>query len=145
MLSQNQTAILLLAMNSAPLGLAVYATDGTGHFGPVAAAAPEPAGPLLKVDSMVVHLQPDNDLDRTERYAHLEFDLEMVREEDRDQLVKQTAQIREAVLGYFLDHTVADLKHAGGLVQTKAELVHRINKLEGPKIRTLYFVQFLIQ
>jgi flagellar basal body-associated protein FliL len=147
MLSHNQTAIVLLAMNSAPLGLAVYTADHAGRLGSAVAGPPSGrAAPVLPMESLVVHLRPDPDDDQAERYATLEFDLELMRDEDRKEIIRRTSQIREAVLGYFLDHTAAQLKGRGGMARMKEDLVARINRRTmGPKISNLYFVQFLVQ
>jgi flagellar basal body-associated protein FliL len=148
MLSHNQTAIVLLAMNSAPVGIAVYTADHSGRVGSVA-SGPTSDGrpaPVVKLDSLVVHLRPDDDDEHTERYANLEFDLELQREDDRSEIVRRTSQIREAVLGYFLDHSAEQLKGRGGMARMKEDLVSRINRRTlGPKISNIYFVQFLIQ
>jgi flagellar basal body-associated protein FliL len=149
MLSHNQTAIVLLAMNSAPLGLAVYTADHSERPGGAATSSPTGDGrpaPVVKLEGMVVHLRPDEDDDQAERYANLEFDVELAREEDRSEIVHRASQIREAVLGYFLDHTASQLKGRGGMARMKEDLVARINRrILSPKITTLYFAQFLVQ
>jgi flagellar basal body-associated protein FliL len=148
MLSYNQTAMILLAMNSVPLGFAAYAANRSGHLGKgheQAAETQRVAAPILKLDSIVVHLRPDEDETHAERYANVEFDVELEKEQDRDAISQRTSAIREATLGYFADHTAAEL-HAAGLGQMKVALVERMNKLlPKAKVRTLYFVQFLVQ
>src|SRR4051794_5716704 len=113
MLSHNQTAVLLLAMNSAPLGLAVYSANHGGRMGHGVSTRPSPdanAAPIVKLEALIVHLKPDDDFEQGEHYGTVEFDLELAREEDRAAIVHRTGQIREAVLGYFLDRSLAQIK-----------------------------------
>jgi flagellar basal body-associated protein FliL len=148
MLSQNQTAVMLLAMNTVPLGLVAYTANRAQAGGKpgVQAAAPERANaPILKLDSVVVHLKPDQDETHAERYANVEFDIELEQETDRDAVSRRTSAIREATLAYFSDHTAAELRGAG-LGGMKNELLARMNKLlPQRRIHTIYFVQFLVQ
>lgn len=149
MLSQGQMVIVVVAMNSVPLGLVAYKSYNDAGIGGGGAAdrpsAEAAAGPIMSLSGMAVHLMPAPG-EEVERYVSIELDLELTKEEDREVITRNMARIREALIGYFGDRTAAELQAEGAMTMMKPALVARLNaKLKRPRIRRIYFDQFIIQ
>lgn len=99
-------------------------------------------GPMVKIPEFVVHLRnPEVD-----RYARLSFDVEVVAESDKEELVAALPKVRDAVIVYLSDRTVEDLRGSDGLARAKDAVQTRLRELvPDARIRALYISDFVVQ
>ena len=145
MLSNNQAAILLLSLNTVPLGFVAYSSvrahPATAQASDLSAAS----HPILKLDGVLVQLGPSEG-EAKSRYLAIDLDLEMEDDSIRSAIVQRLPRVRESILAYFSDRTAAQLESAGALLALKDDLRERINHLlPAPRIRGVYVTQFIIQ
>jgi flagellar basal body-associated protein FliL len=148
MLSNNQAVILLLSLNSVPLGFVAYST---AHPRAVAAEAqPRKADvvktlPVLKLDEVVLQLAFSPGSERP-RYLAINLDLELDAETSRPLVARYVPRLREAILTYFSDRTATQLEIAGALEMLKEDLRVRMNRaMAANHIHGLFVTQFIIQ
>ena len=148
MLSNNQAAILLLSLNTVPLGFVAYSTAHPRTAVTRTTSAADEVKktlPVLKLDGVLVQLKSSDDSPKS-RYLAIDLDLEMQDEATRSLIVQRMSPLREAILGYFSDRTAAQLESAGALLALKDDLRDRLNGLLPRKgIHQVFVTQFIIQ
>ena len=147
MLSNNQAAIVLLSLNSLPLGFVAYSTANPRGVATQASASEEVAAPLpvMQLDGVLVQLRPSPDEPRS-RYLAINLDLELGAEAGRGAIIQRLPRVRESLLSYFADRSAEQLEAAGALPTLKDQLRERLNRmLPPPGIHRVFITQFIIQ
>jgi flagellar FliL protein len=149
---------LLLIVNTAFGGAAVFLATRKpapaeaktaaepAHEGGGEAKGHEPAGnqpgPILKMESFVIQLRTTD----SDRYARVAFDIELATENDRGTVNARTSQLRDAIIAYFSDRTLDELRGSEGMERTKIALLKKFDELvPGRRIRGLFVTDFVIQ
>ena len=124
------------------------AEHGAEHEG---AAAPAPAhdepegnqpGPVVKLEGFVIQLRTAE----ADRYARVAFDIEIASEGDRKAVSDRLSQIRDAIIIYYSDRTLDELRGSEGIERTKVALLRKFDELvPGRRIRSLFITDFVIQ
>jgi flagellar FliL protein len=123
--------------------------------GPAVAAGEKPAGehgehgkgldapgPTLKLENFIIQLRTTE----SERYVRVAFDIELASEADRDGVVARTSQIRDAVISYFADRTLEELRGSDGMDHIKQALLKRLDDVvTGHRLRAIYITEFIVQ
>jgi flagellar FliL protein len=99
-------------------------------------------GPVVKLDGFVIQLRTAD----TDRYARVAFDIEIANENDRKAVSDRLSQIRDAIIMYFSDRTLDELRGSEGIERTKNALLKKFDELvPGRRIRNLFITDFVIQ
>jgi flagellar protein FliL len=121
------------------------AKEGEGHGEGDKHAAPAPSakpGPVLKLDPFIIQLRSAE----TERYVRLAFELEMLTEADKQAYMERTPHVRDAVIAYFSDRTLDELRGSEGIERTKEALIRRFEEIvPGRRVRTIFVTDFVMQ
>jgi flagellar basal body-associated protein FliL len=146
MLSNNQAVVLLLSLNSVPLGFVAYSTAHPRIAGASTSSQESTkAYPVLKLDGVLVQLGPAQEETKS-RYLAIDLDLELEDDSVRGSIIQRLPRVRESILAYFSDRTAPQLESAGALLALKDDLRGRLNDLlPTPRIRTVFVTQFIIQ
>jgi flagellar FliL protein len=105
------------------------------------AADPAP-GPTLKLDNFIIQLKAVE----SDRYVRVAFDMELGAESDRAFVTARMSPIRDAVIAFFSDRTLEELRGSAGLEHTKEELLRRLESVApGHRIKALYITDFVVQ
>jgi flagellar basal body-associated protein FliL len=148
---------LLVLTTAAALGALVFvARDGTAaasstlnldkaklppsQAGAGAGADPDPAPETAIAISVVARLPAENG----DRYVKTSFELQLVRAQDRDDVLNRMPQIRDAMITYFLDCSLEDVTGSAGLERTKQGLLRRLQRLLPQPLRALYVTDFVV-
>lgn len=103
---------------------------------------PTGVGPMVKLSDVVVHLRnPDAD-----RYARVTIEIEVGGEKDKAALAARIPRLRDALIAYFSDRTLEELRGSEGLERTKLALAKRVGEA-APAIRVkgLYVTDLVVQ
>jgi flagellar FliL protein len=99
-------------------------------------------GPVVKLEGFVIQLRTAD----TDRYARVAFDIEIANENDRKAVSDRLSQIRDAIIMYFSDRTLDELRGSEGIERTKNALLKKFDELvPGRRIRSLFITDFVIQ
>jgi flagellar FliL protein len=99
-------------------------------------------GPTLKLENFIIQLRTTE----SERYVRVAFDVELASEQDRDGVVARTSQIRDAVISYFADRTLEELRGSDGLDHIKQTLLKRLDDVvTGHRLKALFITEFIVQ
>jgi flagellar protein FliL len=102
----------------------------------------EAPGPTLKLENFIIQLRTTE----SERYVRVAFDIELASEADRDGVVARTSQIRDAVISYFADRTLEELRGSDGMDHIKQALLKRLDDVvTGHRLRAIYITEFIVQ
>ncbi len=152
---------LLLVANTALMGAVIFlvmrkpaaATAAAAAAAPAEApadeakraassAAAEAPGVILKLENFVIQLKSID----TDRYVRVAFDLEVPTEVDKTALVARVSHVRDAVIAYFSDRTVEELRGSEGMERTKAALLKRLDEVvPGRRIKSVLVTEFIVQ
>jgi flagellar protein FliL len=117
----------------APAAAAEAPSHGGGESGP---------GPTAPLDSFVVNLNEPGQ----SRYLKATFELELSDSHAADALERDKKSIRDEVLRYLSNLTVADTLGAENKDKIRAEIVARIDKQLGQgKVKKVFFNDFVVQ
>jgi flagellar FliL protein len=108
-----------------------------GHGAPVGGP-----GPMVKLENFVIQLKAVD----SERYVRVAFDLEVSSEPDKDVIQARLSQIRDAIISYFSDRTLEELRGSEGMDHIKQQLLKRLETIvPGHRIKGIYITDFIIQ
>jgi flagellar FliL protein len=118
--------------------------EGEGHGEP-AAAAGEPGGapgPILKLENFIIQLRGTD----TDRYVRVAFDLELNGEADRPVVQARLPHIRDAVISYFSDRSLDELRGSEGMDRIKIAVSKKLDDiLSGHRVRSVFITELVIQ
>lgn len=135
--------VLFFVMKKPAAPAAAAAAEAPAAEGEPAAPG-TPAGPpvTVRLDNFVIQLRA---LD-AERYIRVAFEVEVNAEPDKQTVTERTPQIRDAVIAYFSDRTVEELRGSEGMERTKQALLKRMEQIvPGRRVRGLYITEFIMQ
>jgi flagellar FliL protein len=116
--------------------------EGEGEGEGEGAGGGQMPGPIVKLDSFVIQLRTVD----ADRYARVAFDIEIAHESDRGAVAARLSQIRDAVIAYFSDRTLDELRGSEGMERTKVALLKRFDDIvPGRRVRSLFVTDFVIQ
>ena len=99
-------------------------------------------GPMVKLENFVIQLKAVD----AERYVRVAFDLEVGAEPDKDVIQARLSQIRDAVISFFSDRTLDELRGSDGMDHIKATLLKRLDAIvPGHRIKAIYITDFIVQ
>jgi len=98
--------------------------------------------PTALLDSFLVNLADP----LGKRYIKVTFEVEIVNTAITEELARQKAKIRDAIITLLSSKTYADLASAESKVELKNEVTKRLNLiLGGPKISRVFITEMVIQ
>lgn len=121
--------------------------EGGGHgqgAGPGGAAAdPNGApGPILKLENFIIQLRGTD----TDRYVRVAFDLELMSESDRGVVQGRMSHIRDAVISYFSDRSLDELRGSEGMDRIKLAVSKKLDDiLAAHRVRSVFITELVIQ
>jgi flagellar FliL protein len=117
--------------------------EGEGHGDPAAAADPGGApGPILKLENFIIQLRGTD----TDRYVRVAFDLELNSEADRAVVQARLPHIRDAVISYFSDRSLDELRGSEGMDRIKLAVSKKLDDiLSGHRVRSVFITELVIQ
>jgi flagellar basal body-associated protein FliL len=138
--------LAVLAVNTASTGGLVVLAVNQGHARSAHVRSDAAVtGPMLQMEPFVIQLRRGAS-DNGERYLRVAFDLELRTEADRSAFNHYSARVNDALISYFSDHTVEELRGANGLMHVKEALFTQLEKvIPGHTPKTVYITDFLIQ
>ena len=142
---------LLVLTTAAALGALVFvARDGTAAASsplnlekaklPASPGEADPTPETAIPIAVVARLPAENG----DRYVKTSFELQLVRAQDRDDVLNRMPQIRDAMITYFLDCSLEDVTGSAGLERTKQGLLQRLQRLLPQPLRALYVTDFVV-
>jgi flagellar FliL protein len=123
-------------------GEAAGHAEGAGH-GEGAAADPTGApGPILKLENFIIQLRGTD----TDRYVRVAFDLELMSEADRGSVQARMPHIRDAVISYFSDRSLDELRGSEGMERIKVAVLKKLEEiLAAKRVRSVFITELVIQ
>jgi flagellar protein FliL len=122
--------------------------EGAGHGeaagkGGVGAADPMGApGPILKLENFIIQLRGTD----TDRYVRVAFDLELVSDADRSPVQARMPHIRDAIIAYFSDRSLDELRGSEGMDRIKSAVLKKLEELLAAKrVRSVFITELVIQ
>jgi flagellar basal body-associated protein FliL len=79
-----------------------------------------------------------------DRYVRTAFDLLLARSADREVLQASLPKIRDAVLGYYLDHTFDELTGSAGIERTKRAVRERVERIARRPVQGIFLVDLVM-
>ena len=127
-------------------GEAAGKAEGAGHGeGPAAAAEADPLGapgPILKLENFIIQLRGTD----TDRYVRVAFDLELNGEGDRAPVQARMPHIRDAVISYFSDRALDELRGSEGMERIKIAVLKKLEEiLAAKRVRSVFVTELVIQ
>lgn len=99
-------------------------------------------GPPLRLENFIIQLRTAD----TERYVRVAFDLELRTEADKEVVTPRLAIIRDAVIRYFSDRTLDELRGSEGMDRVKTDMMKKLDEIvPGKRIKNIYLVDFIVQ
>jgi len=131
-------AVLAVVLLRGSGGTAKSSEEGAGESG----SSVSKVGPTVHLADFTARLHGvDND-----RYARLSLDVEVPTEKDRDELVNDMPQIRDAFISLLADFTLDDVTGSAAIARTKDRLLQRLKQVVPPqRIRALYITDLVVQ
>lgn len=127
---------------AAPAKTADEKGEGSGGSDDPAHPGEDGTGPTVKLENFIIQLRT---LD-TDRYVRISLDLELGNEADKTIVNARTSRIRDAIIAYFSDRTVDELRGSEGLEHTKATLLKRLGEIvPGRHIKGVFVTDLVIQ
>jgi flagellar FliL protein len=115
-----------------------------GGAGPGGAAA-DPSGapgPILKLENFIIQLRGTD----TDRYVRVAFDLELMSEADRGIVQGRMSHIRDAVISYFSDRSLDELRGSEGMDRIKLAVSKKLDDiLAAHRVRSVFITELVIQ
>ncbi len=113
------------------------AGEGAGAADPTGAP-----GPILKLENFIIQLRGTD----TDRYVRVAFDLELTGEGDRSALQARMPHIRDAIIAYFSDRSLDELRGSEGMERVKTAVHKKLEEIAGPKrVRAVFITELVIQ
>jgi flagellar FliL protein len=114
---------------------------GEGHEGAAADPAGAP-GPILKLENFIIQLRGTD----TDRYVRVAFDLELMGEADRSAVQARMPHIRDAIISYFSDRSLDELRGSEGMERIKTAVLKKLEELLAAKrVRSVFITELVIQ
>ncbi len=99
-------------------------------------------GPILKLDNFIIQLRGAD----TDRYVRVAFDLELAAESDRSLIKAYMPHIRDAIISYFSDRSLDELRGSEGMDRIKLAVAKRLDEILGPHhVRSVFITELVIQ
>jgi flagellar FliL protein len=117
--------------------------EAAGHGEGAAAADPSGApGPILKLENFIIQLRSTE----SDRYVRVAFDLELVEESDRAVVTARMSQVRDAVISYFSDRSLDELRGSEGMDRIKQSVAKRLDEiLLSHRVKAVFITELVIQ
>ena len=113
------------------------AGEGGANLDP--AGAP---GPILKLENFIIQLRGTD----TDRYVRVAFDLELATEGERSVVQARMPHIRDAIISYFSDRSLDELRGSEGMERVKTAVLKKLDEIVGPKkVRSVFITELVIQ
>jgi flagellar protein FliL len=117
------------------------APEAGAHAGPSHEDEAAPA-PTVKLENFIIQLRSVD----ADRYVRIALDLELGSEADKNVVVARTARIRDAVISYFSDRTLDELRGSEGMEKTKAALLKQLGEIvSGRRIKAVFITDLVVQ
>jgi flagellar FliL protein len=100
------------------------------------------AAPTVKMENFIIQLRSVD----TDRYVRIALDLEVGSEADKNVVVARSARLRDAVISYFSDRTLDELRGSEGMEKTKVALLKQLGEIvTGKRIKAIFITDFVVQ
>jgi flagellar FliL protein len=115
--------------------------EGGGHEN-APADQPGAPGPILKLENFIIQLRGTD----TDRYVRVAFDLELMSEADRGLVQARMSHIRDAVISYFSDRSLDELRGSEGMERIKLAVAKKLDDiLSAHRVRSVFITELVIQ
>jgi flagellar FliL protein len=112
-----------------------------GHGEPAADPSGTP-GPILKLENFIIQLRGTD----ADRYVRVAFDLELGSEADRAMVQARMPHIRDAVISYFSDRSLDELRGSEGMDRIKLAVSKKLDEiLAAHRVRSVFITELVIQ
>ncbi|MBW1800612.1 MAG: flagellar basal body-associated FliL family protein [Deltaproteobacteria bacterium] len=99
-------------------------------------------GPTYSLETFIVNLVDPHG----KKYLKVKLDLELDREEVREEIDKRLPQFRDTILTMLSSKTFQDISSMEGKLQLRAEIISMLNQyLRSGMISNIYFIDFIVQ
>ena len=99
-------------------------------------------GSIYELDTFIVNLSDP----KGKRYLRVTMDLEMSKEDLREEIEMRVPQIRNAILMILPSRTVEGVQSIEGKIALRDEIITEVNNiLSNGSITNLYFTEFVVQ
>lgn len=99
-------------------------------------------GPILKLENFIIQLRGTD----TDRYVRVAFDLELVTEVDRAAIQSRMPHIRDAIISYFSDRSLDELRGSEGMDRIKLAVAKKLDDiLAAHRVRSVFITELVIQ
>jgi flagellar FliL protein len=99
-------------------------------------------GPIYSLETFIVNLVDPHG----KRYLKVKVDLELDREELREEIDRRLPQFKDTVLTLLSSKSYEDINTLEGKLQLRAEVISMLNQyLKTGLITNLYFIEFIVQ
>ena len=117
--------------------------EGAGHGEGAAPVDPTSApGPILKLENFIIQLRGTD----TDRYVRVAFDLELMGEADRAQVQARMPHIRDAIISYFSDRSLDELRGSEGMDRIKQAVAKKLDEiLAAHRVKSVFITELVIQ
>jgi flagellar FliL protein len=114
-----------------------------GHGEPAAATDPNGTpGPILKLENFIIQLRGTD----TDRYVRVAFDLELGSESDRSMVQSRMPHIRDAIISYFSDRSLDELRGSEGMDHIKVAVSKKLDDiLAAHRVKSVFITELVIQ
>jgi flagellar FliL protein len=115
--------------------------EGTGEATPAADPNGVP-GPILKLENFIIQLRGTD----TDRYVRVAFDLELGAEADRAMVQARMPHIRDAIISYFSDRSLDELRGSEGMERIKLAVSKKLDDiLAAHRVKSVFITELVIQ
>ena len=117
--------------------------EGAGKGEAALVADPNGApGPILKLENFIIQLRGTD----TDRYVRVAFDLELGTEADRALIQARMPHIRDAIISYFSDRSLDELRGSEGMDRIKLAVSKKLDDiLAAHRVRSVFITELVIQ
>ena len=116
-------------------------SHGKGEPAPVADPNGAP-GPILKLENFIIQLRGTD----TDRYVRVAFDLELGNESDRAAVQARMPHVRDAIISYFSDRALDELRGSEGMDRIKQAVSKKLDDiLAAHRVRSVFITELVIQ
>ncbi len=115
--------------------------EGTGESTQAADPNGVP-GPILKLENFIIQLRGTD----TDRYVRVAFDLELGTEADRAMVQARMPHIRDAIISYFSDRSLDELRGSEGMERIKLAVSKKLDDiLAAHRVKSVFITELVIQ
>jgi flagellar FliL protein len=117
--------------------------EGAGHGEATSPVDPNGApGPILKLENFIIQLRGTD----TDRYVRVAFDLELGAESDRAMVQARMPHIRDAIISYFSDRSLDELRGSEGMDRIKLAVSKKLDDiLAAHRVKSVFITELVIQ